>query len=217
LGLSTHEAHLLRFSVGRKKAMIFDLPIGLLITTRRREFGITTAEIARRVGYRNIGKGVRRINELCQGDFRAAQFIVAGLPRALKLPEDDVRRAIQATEDELDARERARLEAEERIYRRRFAPTEAAARAAPYCHAKLANVELTAAVQVEQPIDFSMLDAEERQQLRAMLERRRGPVPVGLEDDAGVRALPPGERRGGRQKGTLNKRTAEMLAEIEAG
>ena len=67
---------------------------------------------------------------------------------------------------------------------------EAAARAAPYCHAKLANVELTAAVQVEQPIDFSMLDAEERQQLRAMLERRRGPVPVRLEDDAGIRALP---------------------------
>jgi hypothetical protein len=30
---------------------------------------------------------------------------------------------------------------------------EAAARAAPYCHAKLANVELTAAVQVEPPID----------------------------------------------------------------
>jgi hypothetical protein len=44
---------------------------------------------------------------------------------------------------------------------------EAAAKAAPYCHAKLANVELTAAVQVEQPIDFSMLNAEERQQLRA--------------------------------------------------
>jgi hypothetical protein len=29
-----------------------------------------------------------------------------------------------------------------------------------------------------------MLDAEERQQLRAMLERRRGPVPVRLEDGA---------------------------------
>ena len=59
---------------------------------------------------------------------------------------------------------------------------EAAARAAPYCHAKLANVEIAAAVQVEQPIDFSMLDAEERQQLRVMLERRRGPVPVRLDD-----------------------------------
>ena len=60
---------------------------------------------------------------------------------------------------------------------------EAAARAAPYCHAKLANVEVTAAVQVEQPpIDFSMLDVEERQQLRAMLERRRGPVPARLGD-----------------------------------
>jgi hypothetical protein len=71
---------------------------------------------------------------------------------------------------------------------------QAAARAAPYCHAKLANVELTAAVQVEQPpIDFSMLDVEERQQLRAMLERRRGSVPVRLEDDAGVPGLPVSE------------------------
>jgi hypothetical protein len=43
---------------------------------------------------------------------------------------------------------------------------EAAARAAPYCHAKLATVELTAAVQVEQPIDFSMLNAEERRAQR---------------------------------------------------
>ena len=35
-----------------------------------------------------------------------------------------------------------------------------------------------------------MLDAEERQQLRAMLERRRGPVPVRLEDGTSVCALP---------------------------
>ena len=102
--------------------MIFDLPIGLLISTRQRELGITTAEIARRVGYRNIGKGIRRINELCQGDFRAAQFIVAGLPHALELPEDDVRRAIHATEDELAAQERAWIEEEERRYRATFRP-----------------------------------------------------------------------------------------------
>jgi hypothetical protein len=102
--------------------MVFDLPIGLLISTRQRELGITTAKIARRVGYQNIGKGVRRIDELCRGDFRAAQFIVAGLPHALELPEDDVRRAVQATEDELDERERARLEEEERRYRATFRP-----------------------------------------------------------------------------------------------
>jgi hypothetical protein len=94
----------------------------LLISTRRRELGITTAEIARRVGYRNIGKGMRRINELCRGDFRAAQFIVGALPRALELPEDEVRRAVQATEDELDAGERARIEEEERRYRATFRP-----------------------------------------------------------------------------------------------
>jgi hypothetical protein len=102
--------------------MVFDLPLGKLISTRRRELGITTAEIARRVGYRNIGKGIRRINELCQGDFRAAGFIVGALPRALELPEDDVRRAIQATKDELDARERARIEEEEQRYREWFKP-----------------------------------------------------------------------------------------------
>jgi hypothetical protein len=113
---------LLRFSVGRKKEMIFDLPIGLLISTRQRELGITFAEIARRVGYQNIGKGVRRIDELCRGDFRAAQFIVGALPHALELPEDDVRRAIRATEDELAARERARLEEEEQRYRATFKP-----------------------------------------------------------------------------------------------
>jgi hypothetical protein len=102
--------------------MIFDLPIGLLISARQRELGITTAEIARRVGYRNVGKGVRRINELCAGDFRAAQFIVAGLPRALELPEGDVTRAIRATENELAAQERARIEEEDRRYKATFRP-----------------------------------------------------------------------------------------------
>jgi hypothetical protein len=64
-----------------------------------------------------------RINELCGGNFRAAQFIVGALPRVLELPEDDVRRAIHATEDELDARERARIEEqEERRYREKFKP-----------------------------------------------------------------------------------------------
>jgi hypothetical protein len=105
-----------------QKAMIFDLPLGKLISTRQRELGITTAEIARRVGYRNIGKGVRRIDELCRGDFRAAPFIVGALPHALELPEDDVRQAIHATNDELDARERARIEEEERGYRAAFRP-----------------------------------------------------------------------------------------------
>jgi hypothetical protein len=116
-----HTAHLPQFVVGGI-AMVFDLPLGKLISTRRRELGVTTAEIARRVGYRNIGKGVRRIDELCQGDFRAAPFIVGALPRALELPEDDVKRAIQATEDELDARDRARIEEEEQRYRERFKP-----------------------------------------------------------------------------------------------
>jgi hypothetical protein len=114
-------AHTCPFSVGAK-AMVFDLPIGLLISTRQRELGITTADLARRIGYRNVGKGVRRINELCRGDSRAAEFIVGALPHALELPEDEVRRAIQATKDELDARVRSLMEEEEQWYRERFKP-----------------------------------------------------------------------------------------------
>jgi hypothetical protein len=102
--------------------MIYDLPLGRLITTRRRELGITSADLARRIGYQNVSKGVRRIDELCAGNFRAAEFIIGALPRALELPEDNVTRAIQATEDELDARERAGIEEDERIYRATFRP-----------------------------------------------------------------------------------------------
>ena len=67
---------------------------------------------------------------------------------------------------------------------------EAAAKAAPYVHPKLATVAVMAEIQVEQPIDFSMLDVQERQQLRVMLEKRAELVPELLVNGAGVLALP---------------------------
>jgi hypothetical protein len=63
---------------------------------------------------------------------------------------------------------------------------EAAARAAPYVHPRLAAVEHTGAgggpIEVERPIDLSELDREERAQLRAMLERRRPKIGNGAGD-----------------------------------
>jgi hypothetical protein len=51
---------------------------------------------------------------------------------------------------------------------------EAAGKAAPYVHPRLAAVELTGGdggpIQVEQPIDFSGLNAEERALMRQVLE-----------------------------------------------
>src|SRR5712692_1223398 len=51
---------------------------------------------------------------------------------------------------------------------------EAAARAAPYVHPRLAAIEHTGAaggpIQVEQPLDLSELNREERAQLRHLLE-----------------------------------------------
>jgi hypothetical protein len=68
---------------------------------------------------------------------------------------------------------------------------EAAGKAAPYVHPRLAAVELTAAVQVEQPIDFSRLTVEERALMRQLLESiqaRRGDGAV--DEFVGLRALP---------------------------
>jgi hypothetical protein len=49
---------------------------------------------------------------------------------------------------------------------------EAAAKAAPYVHPRLAAIEHTGAVPVEEPIDLSDLNPEEREMLRQILERR---------------------------------------------
>lgn len=53
---------------------------------------------------------------------------------------------------------------------------EAAAKAAPYVHPRLAAIEHRGAcggpIQVEPPLDLSELNREERALLRAMIERR---------------------------------------------
>src|SRR5215471_15121679 len=60
---------------------------------------------------------------------------------------------------------------------------EAAAKAAPYVHPRLSAVEYTAPAEPEEDVDFSDLNAEEREQLRKMLERRQ--PGQGVSNDLG--------------------------------
>jgi hypothetical protein len=45
-------------------------------------------ELVRRAGYRNISKGLRRLDQLCDGDFHLARELIRGLPHALELEGD---------------------------------------------------------------------------------------------------------------------------------
>ena len=74
-----------------------NLPIGTLVTNRIVELDLTRAQVVRRFGYRNITKGLRRLDQLCQGDFVGAAGLVQALPNALELPVEVVGRAIEAT------------------------------------------------------------------------------------------------------------------------
>ena len=45
-----------------------NLAIATLIQSRMTELGLSRGEFAKRLGYKNIAKGIRRIDALCEGD-----------------------------------------------------------------------------------------------------------------------------------------------------
>ena len=50
-----------------------DLAIATLIRSRMIELGLSRGEFAKRLGYRNIAKGIRRIDALCEGDIEGTK------------------------------------------------------------------------------------------------------------------------------------------------
>jgi hypothetical protein len=70
-------------------------PLGRLICMRMTSLGIRSGQVAARLGYRNIAKGVRRFDEVCRGDLAGKEQLLAKLPGALNFPEDVVAAVIQ--------------------------------------------------------------------------------------------------------------------------
>jgi hypothetical protein len=92
------------------------LPISTLIEQRRRELGFRRSEVAARSGYKNVSKGVRRLEQVLAGNFERADALLGGLPKALSLSPDVVQEAMDKTVRQIAAEQDA-------LWRASFQPT----------------------------------------------------------------------------------------------
>jgi transcriptional regulator with XRE-family HTH domain len=67
--------------------------LGSLFRQRRDERGLTTAQLARLLGYRNVTKGCNRIGRFEDGG-KVAPDLLAGLSEALEVTPDEIRRSL---------------------------------------------------------------------------------------------------------------------------
>ena len=78
------------------------LPIAELIASRLVEIGLQRPELVRRLGYNNIAKGLRRLDDLCAGRFVHVQGLLAALPSALGLEPELITEAVRQTPQQLE-------------------------------------------------------------------------------------------------------------------
>ncbi|CAM8658160.1 hypothetical protein MCEMSE6_02802 [Oxalobacteraceae bacterium] len=79
------------------------LPIETLIKSRASELGLTLAQVVSRTGMANTSKGLRRLEQLFDGDFVSSRGLVEKLPAALDLINTDIEVAITNSKNELAA------------------------------------------------------------------------------------------------------------------
>ena len=73
------------------------LAIQTLILDRCRELGLSRSELVRRAGFKNVAKGIRRLDELCGGELQKTEWLMKGLPSALELAPRRVADALRET------------------------------------------------------------------------------------------------------------------------
>jgi hypothetical protein len=56
-------------------------PIEKLIIERCRELGLSRRELVERCGYKNVSKGLRRLEQVYTGDLEKAVSLLRGLPK----------------------------------------------------------------------------------------------------------------------------------------
>jgi transcriptional regulator with XRE-family HTH domain len=79
------------------------LPIQDLVQERCRALGLTRSSLVRRCGYRNISKGIRRLEQAYAGELTPAITLLRGLSKALDLSPEVVQRAIDETSQQIAA------------------------------------------------------------------------------------------------------------------
>jgi hypothetical protein len=79
------------------------LPIETLIKSRASELDLTLAQVVSRTGMANTSKGLRRLEQLFDGDFVSSRGLIDKLPEALGLPNTDIEIAVTNSKNKLAA------------------------------------------------------------------------------------------------------------------
>jgi hypothetical protein len=74
------------------------LAIEALVRGRCQELGLRPVELVRRCGYKNVSKGLRRLEQLRAGNFKSSFGLVVTLPAALEVPVEVVKDTVEKTE-----------------------------------------------------------------------------------------------------------------------
>ena len=99
-------------------------PIHELIETQQKQLGLRRNELARRCGFKNLDKGLRRIDGVCHGDLDSpgAKMVLDNLAAALEVDKVVVEEAITATAEIIaDANRLAEAE-RDAAWRKSFKP-----------------------------------------------------------------------------------------------
>jgi hypothetical protein len=86
-----------------------------LIENRWRDLNLTRTDLVRNAGYKNVVKGLRRLQTLMTGDLETTKGLIAKLPEALELRPEDITEAVEETRRQI-------REKEEQAYRASFKP-----------------------------------------------------------------------------------------------
>ena len=98
------------------------LAIETLIVDRSKALGLSRPDLVRRAGYRNVAKGLRRLDELCVGEMKTTASLIAGLPAALELPIEVISDTIRQTGHQIEEAARIAEEKREAASRKSFRP-----------------------------------------------------------------------------------------------
>ena len=99
-----------------------DLAIATLIRSRMTELGLSRGEFAKRLGYKNIAKGIRRIDALCEGDINGTKQFLDMLPQALETSAETVKCALDQTVRDIELAAKQEAETRDKIWRENFRP-----------------------------------------------------------------------------------------------
>jgi hypothetical protein len=98
------------------------LPLGLLIESRMSELNLSRASFVTRLGYKNIAKGIRRLEALCRGDIEGTKQLLERLPQALVISAEAVELAVEKSLREIASAQRQERELREETWRASFRP-----------------------------------------------------------------------------------------------